>query len=544
MFLNSKDYDTTALFIAALKAYNAEEGDQYVAKVKYNLDRDCDATDYFINLLQLQKSDEYLDTYPYPGFEDYDPPAPTFNITYINGFATQYASGAPTTYQPGVTSIAITTQPLNSNIILNQVNVVLDFGGTEFTETSGTDGEADFSFTAPASLSGDVVVTSSLADAASNAVAFGFHGEVIDTEVYDLVDNAQYGSLRIVNGNVGVGDKNGDGTVNTADLTSALSEQGDDGVRLKFSKHASVTLGTLYYYQGLDGTISYTITPSDEDYTWGTSNANTGAVKGIDSLKWNIAVRDSDGLPVTSVTTVNGSSLSLNSDNSYTGTIAVDSDFNSGLLAIFTLLKATNDATLSSQVHAGVTTSITAGDKFQPGDDITVTIADDTTSDANVDGSLLKVKGYDNANLTGAAVVAANSTALSNNAGTVTLPVPSTYDKDLYLSAGYAVYKVNNLISEENLSDSPLDVATYISTSVDTTYYTSGSQTVTITVTMEGSYVRSDYELSISAQQTTGGTSVIATGNTADSSFTFNVDDDGLTGTESIVIKYSLADAD
>ena len=542
MFLDSKDYDTTALFIAALKAYNANEGDAYVTKVKYDLERDCDARDYFVNLLQLQKSDEYLMTYPFPGFEDYVGPVPTFGITYINGFATSYAAGAPTTYQPGVTTIAITTQPLNSNIVLNEVDIILEFGGVEFTATTNSSGVASFSFTAPSTLTGDVVVTTRLADAPSNAVALGYHAVPVDTSTYSLVDGATYGLSLIANGAIAVGDVNEDGVVAQNDLVAALGVFGTE-FRTKFTKHATVTLGSLFYYQGVEGTLAYTITPVGTDYTYG--SGITGQAKTLNDLKWQIATVDSDGQPTTAgnIQTITGSGLSLNPDGSYGGVININSAFSTGILAVFTMLRANNTATLQSSNHTGIAAAITSGTRFEPGEVVTVSFTDDANDLADLEGSLIKVGGYDSNALTGGSVVTQTITVGAGNTGTANLTIPSNYDKDIFLQSGFSFYKVNNLISQENLSDSPLNVSTFITTSVDVTYYTSPNQTITITVAMVGSNNRSDYALSISVVETGNLVHTLASGDTSNSTFTFTPTTGNLNGAGSQVIKYSLANA-
>lgn len=542
MFLNSKDYDNTAAFIAALKAYNADEGDAYTAKVKYDLDRDCDARDYFVNLLQLQKADAYLDTYPFPGFEDYTGPAPTFSVSYIDGFATTYAAGAPTTYQPGVTTIAISTQPLSSSIVLNQVGIILDFGGTEFTATTNTSGVAAFSFTAPSTLTGDVVVTSRLADAPSNAVALGYHALPVDTETYSLVDDAGYGFSITTDDKIAVGDANEDGVVAVQDLTDALTNF-SNSYRNRFTKHAYVTLGSLFYYQGVDGTLAYTLTPQGTDYTYGAANT-TGQAKGLNRMKWQIVTVDSDGNPAADITTILGSSQSLNGDGSFSGTIPIDAGFETGVLAVFTMLEVNNTALIQSSDHAGLTASIQSStNRFEPGDTVVVNFADDANDLADLEGSLISVAGYETNALTGTPVASTTALISASNTASVNLAVPSTYDKDLFIQTSYALYKVNNLISEEYLADSALTVTDYITTSVDTTYYTSGTQTITITIAMVGENTRSDYELGINIVQGTGTVHTLASANTADSTFTFTPTTGNLTGTASLVIKYNLAEA-
>lgn len=543
MFLNSKDYDTTALFIAALKAYNATDGDAYATKVKYDLDRDCDAKDYFINLLQLAKADEYLMTYPFPGFEEYSGPAPTFAVTYINGFATTYSAGAPTTYQPGVTTISITTVPLTSNIVLNEVDIVLDFGGVEFTATTNSSGSATFSFTAPSTLTGDVVVTSRLADAPSNAVALGYHGVAVDTDTYSLVEGASYGLSLVTQGAIAVGDVNQDGVVTNNDLVAALSVFGS-GFRTKFTKHATVTLGSLFYYQGVEGTLAYTITPVGTDYTYG--SGITGQAKVLSDMKWQIATVDSDGDPSTAgnIQTINGASLTLNADGSYGGVININENFSTGILAVFTLLRANNTAVLQQQSHTGVNAVFTgASNRFHPGETVSVAYSDVVDDLADLQGSIIKLSGFDNQGLTGTPIVSTQTVLNSSNGGTANLTIPSDYDKDIFLSSGFSFYRVNNLISQENLSDSPLDVATFITTSVDVTYYTSPTETITITVAMVGSNTRSDYALSISVVESGNLVQTIASGDTSTNTFTFTPTTGNLQGNGSQVIKYSLANA-
>ena len=538
MILLATDYSSTAELTAAIDTYLSNAADIYVTKATYDISRGCDQTDFFVNVLHHQAKNGYQDRVQFAGFEDYVTPPPTHAVTYLNGFNTAYGV-QPSTYTEG-SEITITVISGNSNVQILNTDIILNFGTQSITETANAQGVATFTFTP--TTSGSVTVTSALAEAASNAIALGYHGEVVDTSVYSLEASASYGLSRVVNGNRAVGDGNGDGVVTVNDLTQAISMSPVS--RKLFTKHATVELGSLFYNPGVGGTLSYTISPVGTSYTYNVANY-VGASKSINDLHYSYIVVDSDGAPsAAGNASVIHASNTLSSDGSFTGVIPISTDFNNPLLVVFALRDAFNNATLSSQSTAGLTASITSGGTFQPGGNITVTFADDTNELAEVDGSFVYVQAFDNSNTIGSALMSAQSLVGAGNSASVTLSVPQSLDQDVFLKTGYAFYDVTNAITVEYLSDSVVDVATVMNVTTDVAHYTAQLQVITITVAMVNSEIRTDYELSISAVEGSLVQSLLTADSTSTLTYTFVCNQGNLVATDSIVLKVSVAEAD
>lgn len=513
MIVNSSNYPTTTEFLAAILEWLQSDGEVYIRRVKYDLERACQRSDYLVNLLQYQGQNGYLDTYPFPGFEGYTAPAPSFNITYINGFATKVVNTPVTTYQPGVTNVTINIGPLNSSIVITGQEVILNFGGVEYTVNAGDNGAAEFSFVAPSTLTGDIVVTSSLADAASNSIAYATHGSEVDTSIYSISEDSYGFSLVSSQGNrVAVGDANNDGTINVGDVTSALTLYLDQS-RNHFYNHATVTLGSLYYYQGIEGTLSFTVTPANTDYL--INSTTYGAAKTLDKVSWRFITMDSDGSPnitqnSNGITDFAPTSSDLNSDGSYTGTIQISSDFNNPVLIVASLRTAYNDATIESSNHLGLSASILAGSEFEPNDSIIVSFTDSPSSNAKVTNSQVFVRGYDNAQLTGNPIVQATGIVSANNTVNVSTTVPSTHDKNLYFATGYSFFASTNRVFTQFYEDpsfgTPVDaealgITASIAVDGDTSeqFYASATDTITVTIDY-GANTMGDYNVYIYAE--------------------------------------------
>ena len=152
--------------------------------------------------------------------------------------------------------------------------------------------------------------------------------------------------------------------------------------------------------------------------------------------------------------------------------------------------------------------------------------------------------GYPTSALTGSALVSGSAFVGANNTVVATIPVPSTVDQDIFFKTGYVSYTINNLISIEYLADSALDVDAFLTVASDVIYYTSGSETITLTVTMVGSLVRSDYALTISLVENNNSTPVtILLADTSAVSVQFTPEQGALNGLKSIVAKIGLATA-
>jgi hypothetical protein len=538
MILLATDYSSTAELTAAIDTYLSNAADIYVTKATYDISRGCDQTDFFINVLHHQVKNGYQDRVQFSGFEDYTPPPPTHSVTYLNGFNTAYGV-QPSSYTEGA-EITITVISGNSNVQILNTDITLNFGAQSLTATANAQGTATFTFTP--TTSGSVTVTSALAEAASNAIALGYHGEVIDTSVYSLEASAAYGLSRIVNSNLAVGDGDGDGAAAVNDLTQAISMGAIS--RKAFTKHATVELGSLFYNPGVGGTLSYTISPVGTSYTYSSANY-VGASKSINDLRYSYIIVDSDGDPsAAGEAAVTHAPNTLSSDGSFTGAIPISTDFNNPLLVVFALRNAYNNVVLSSQSTAGLTASITSGSSFEPGDTITVTFADDTNALAEVDGSFVYVQAFDNSNTIGSALMSAQGLVGVGNTASVTLSVPDSLDQDVFLKTGYAFYDVTNAITVEYLSDSLVEVPTVMTVTTDVAHYTTQLQVITITVAMVNSATRTDYELSISAVEGSLVQALVTADSTDTSTYTFVCNQGNLIATDSIVLKVSVSEAD
>ena len=515
MIVNSSNYETTSDFLSALIDTLSEDSEVYLNRIKYDLERTCLRADYFANILQYQLNSSFLDSYPFPGFENYVYPDPYFTITYVNGFATQAAVGAPTTYAPGVTTIAIDIVPLNSNIVISGQEITLYFGDQEYTVTADGNNTASFSFTAPASVSGNVTVTSELTNTASNSVALGYHATMIDTATYTLQPDATYGiSLFRTDDGVpyGIGDVDKNGLVTQYDYLSALTVYGT-AFRNKFTNFATVTLSNAYYYQGVNGSIPFTVTPTGTAYTFDTNNE--GSAKTLDKVEWRFVVHDSDGNPnlasnSSGLQTYAPTAQDLNADGSFSGTLPISAEFNNPILIIASIDNAYNTAIISRHSAIGTTASITNNASFNEGEDITITFADDSSNDVVATGSIIQIDSYATSDLElGGDAIQTDSAILStNNAVVKTISLPDGYDKDVYFKTSYLNFTPKNavFISFENESNTvdydALGVtAAYQINGANDQYYTADTDTITLNLTFPNTVTLSDYAITIYAEE-------------------------------------------
>ena len=534
MILLATDYSTTAELTAAIDTYLSNEAGVYVTKAIYDLSRDCDQTDFFINVLHHQVKNGYQDRELYSGFDDYVTPPPVQAISYLDGFNTTYGT-QPATYTEG-SAVTITVISGNSAVQILNTDITLTFGTEVFTVTASAQGTATFTFTP--TTQGPVTVTSALSSSASNAIALGYHGLAVDTSTYSIDSTATYG-ITLNAGSIAVGDgaTGGFGAVNIGDLTDALAITASS--RRLFTKHATVEIGSLFYNPGVGGSLSYTLTPVAGDYTFG---ANSGQSKSIDDLRYTYTITDSDGSPASTISSlITHAADTLAADGSFTGSIPISAAFNNPLLVVFALVNAYNKAVITTQSITGLSAAITEKASFEPGDTVVVTVSDGS-GDANVTGSVLYLEGYPTSALTGAPLVTAAAPVIATNEGTLSLVIPGTLDQDLFLKTGYTSYTVINSVTVAYLVAAVADVASIMTIVPDVTYYTAVDQTITVTVTMQGGNSRTAYKLTLSAQEV-GQTSLyaIATDDqTSAVSYTFTPSSGVLTGTKSIVLKASL----
>ena len=535
MILLATDYSSTAELTAAIDTYLSNAADIYVTKATYDISRDCDQTDFFINVLHHQVKNGYQDRELYSGFDDYVTPPPVQALSYLDGFNTTYGT-QPATYTEG-SAVTITVISGNSDVQILNTDITLTFGTEVFTVTANAQGTATFTFTP--TTQGPVTVTSALSSSASNAIALGYHGLAVDTSTYSIDSTATYGTT-LNSGIIAVGDFDAGGTINfLGDIANALAVYNSE-FRLKFTKHATVEIGSLFYNPGVGGSLSYTLTPVSGDYTYG---ANSGQSKSIADLSYNYAVTDSDGAPVSSISSeITHAANTLAADGSFTGSIPISAAFNNPVLVVFALIHAYNKAVITTQSITGLSAAITDKASFEPGDTVVVTVSDDAGEDANVTGSLLYLEGYATSALNGTPLVTTAGFVTATNAGTLSLAIPSTLDQDLFLKTGYTFYTVINSITVEYLAGTIADVASIMVIAADVTHYTAVDQTITVTVTMQSPYSRTGYKLTLRAQEVgTSNLHALATDDqTSAVSYTFQPNSGDLTGTKSIVLNASL----
>lgn len=559
MIVNSSNYETTADFLSALIDTLSEDSEVYLNRIKYDLERTCLRADYFANILQYQLNSSFLDSFPFPGFENYVYPDPYFTITYVNGFATQADAGAPTTYSPGVTVIAIDIIPLNSNIVISGQEITLYFGDQEYTVTADGNNTASFSFTVPASVTGNITVTSALTNTASNSVAFGYHALTIDTTTYTLQPDSTYG-ITLYESNdgsqFGIGDADKNGIVSQFDLLNGLTIYATS-FRNKFTNFATVTLGNTYYYQGVNGSIPFTVTPTGTAYTFGTNSE--GSAKTLDKVEWRFVVHDSDGTPniasnSSGLQTYAPTAQDLNADGSFSGTLPISADFNNPILIIASIDNAFNTASIGRHSAIGTTASITNNASFNEGENITITFADDSSNDVVATGSFIQIDSYATSDLElgGDAVQTDSALVGENNAVEKIISLPDGYDKDVYFKTSYLSFTPKNavFISFENDTgtvdyDTLGVTAAYQINSANDQYYTADDDTITLNLTFPNTVTLSDYTINIYAAEVSAPSNVfvVTSSTTPVNSYDITPVSGSLTGTDSIRFRIFIYEA-
>jgi hypothetical protein len=547
MIILRANYETTDAYLAALDNYFTGEGEVYINRVKYDLSRDCDRAEYLVHILKYQLTAGFADTAGYPGYGEYTEPGPIFNISYVNGYATKVVNDPPITYTPNETTLTIEIGPLNNTISLINTDITLNFGGVEYTVTADENGVATFDIFVTDEFSGDIIVTSTLADAASNGIALAYHGEAVDTTTQLLDAGANYaGTLVPVQGGFyAVGDVNADGGFNQSpDMLSALTLYNNDSARLKATKFLTLTSNSSYYFiQG--GALEYTITPTNQSYTYG--NNYLGQPKPLSRLHMTIIVHDSDGNP--GIETSNGhvdlqlTANDLEANGSYIGTIPISAQFDNPVLLVLALVHAYNKAVITSSSTLGLTTAISAGDKFEPGDTISITFAADT-SGAKVLGSLLYARGYSNEQLTGTPIVQVDI-PLENYNTVHNIAVPTNVDRDLFFKIGYTVFNVTNRITYGVSADADLNynqvLESYSVNCANFPYYPEQDTPIAVFLDFYNNLTRSDYSVSIYAIDPSGTVYTVALEDTVETQWAFAANSGNLTGQTNIEIKIILS---
>lgn len=546
MILLRANYETTEAYLEALDEYFTGDGEVYINRVKYDLSRDCDRAEYLVHILKYQLTTEFATTSGYPGYGEYQEPGPLFNIIYVDGYATKVVNTPPLTYTPNETNLSIQIGPLNNTISLINTDITLNFGGAEYTETADENGVATFYIFVTDAFSGDIVVTSTLADAASNGIALAYHGELVDTTTQLLDAGANYGGtlITVPDGFLAAGDANADGLFGVSDdYTSALALYNNDGARLRATKFLTLTTNSAYYYlQG--GSLQYTITPTNQSYTY--NGVYYGQSKPLSRLHMTLIVHDSDGNP--SLANSNGqvdlqpTTNDLQANGSYIGNIPISEQFNNPVLLVLALVHAYNKAVITSSSTLGLTTAITGGDRFEPEDTISISFAPDT-SGAKVLGSLLYARGYDNEQLTGNPTVQVDIPLTSYNM-VHNIDVPIHVDKDLFFKIGYTLFNVTNRITYGVTSagvnyNQVLEGYSVLCDNFP--YYPEPDTAIAVFLDFYNNLTRSDYSVSIFAQDPIGNTYTVALDDTVNDEWVFTANSGNLTGQANIEIKIILS---
>lgn len=532
MIIQPANYDTTAELLTALDEYLTGEGEVYINKLDYDLNRSCEQVDYFINILNRQVNSDFADYVPTPGFEDYTPPVATFDIVYFDGSLTTYAN-TTATYSPGDTvTFSVVGSDSTVDIVYYEVQVsIVTSYNTAITQTATvTDDEqdADYSIAIPANWIGDATVTSIIANTRQEPIYYGLsespysYGTITQENAVGLM-----GSLQ----NVLLGDLNTDGLIAASDLLIATGRNYE--YRLRAHKHFTITPFTTSY----DPIASvknflYRIDPVIADYSFQTSSASdtySGQKKVLSDLSITGVVYE-DSSPLGSFT-INPSAGSLNADGSLNQTLSIAAT-GGDVYVIFQAQSAVNSSTLPV-IGAQATNNQIAvffdsvGDTdgvVSPGEAEAFEIYSIAGNGASAAAiaysrtglpllqSRYKLQGYSTSDFSGDVVVEAefsveeptnpgNSINLMHNQ---TVTVPSTHDRDIYWKPVWSFLRYSNIVLLEQLSDSVIDLANIGNLSVSDIYYdpSDADDQMTVSFTPDAGITAADYRITLLAVDT------------------------------------------
>jgi len=516
MFFLPADYDTTTDLNVALDEYFSGASAIYIAKAEYDLHRDCDKQDFFINTLLYTAKNGYVDDPEDPGFDDYTPPVVTYDVVYYDGNFTTYQN-TTATYSPGgtITFEVIGVSDL-SPITGYEVNAVIStqYGdsASNIVLVNAEDNDADFSFTIPNTYSGVITVTTALAGAITQAVKLGYSESPYSLGTLESSDSV---GLVTTFPDVPLGDLNNDGLLAVADT---LLHQGRTyDFRLGAAKHLNVTLYTSEYNPLIpNNRVGFSISPVTTDYSFQTLSSGpsySGQKKGLADLTAKVLVSNGS-----TVSTHSLDFTSLQANGTYVSSVNLSDDFDSTVALVFYVLEAKNTLTLPtsnqtatlSAASVWVNSTTTTTVDFEPSDVVNFRLNEPASSGfiyyslySQVYNSTIKVEGYTSSDFSGVPEVSETiSISVPDNGGfmsSTAVTLPATVDRDLYFKTSWVSQRVSNLIYFEAVSDTPVDLATVGSLSVSPNHWDpdDAAETITITFTANEGITASDYEIDL-----------------------------------------------
>lgn len=552
MIIQPANYDTTADYLTALDEYFVGEGEVYINKLDYDINRECERVDYFINILGYQTKSDFADYEPTPGFDDYTPPAAQFNIYYYDGSLTTYQNTTATYTAGDTVTFEVIGSDSNVNIVYYEIEITISTAFntaiTQVATVTDNDNDADYSIVIPNDWIGDATVTSVIANTRQEPIYYALSESPYSAGT--MTQAAAPGVSGSLNDRV-IGDVDFDGLLTVADLLTVTGRNYD--FRLRAFHHISI-VPTNSTYDPISGNQNFlfTIHPATEDYTWQTGSGNavlTGQKKDLTDLQ--IAVSYFEGNTPMGQTTYNPTASQLNSDGSLSKTLVLTAD-GDPVNVFFMVTRALNDASLPYP-SAGQATSnqfiVTFGpgygnddhqDTFEPGNtqsfrvwanaNLGVIPAAICWSRTGIDSlqSRYKLQGYATSDYSGDPVVSqeflvsepANPSTSINLMHVKSITLPATHDRDLYWKPVWSFLRYSNLVFLEQLSDSPIDLANIGNLSVSDPYYdpSDAQQQMSVTFTPDAGVTASDYEITLTAVDTS------ATGNPNVYSFAIGAD--------------------
>jgi len=516
MFFLPADYDTTTDLNVALDEYFSGASAIYIAKAEYDLHRDCDKQDFFINTLLYTAKNGYVDDPEDPGFDDYTPPAVTYNVVYYDGNFSTYQN-TTATYSPGGTiTFEVIGLSAVSPITGYEINAVIStqYGdsASDIVLVDASDNDADFSFTIPNTWSGVITVTTAIAGVTTQPVKIGYSESPYSSGTLEYSDSI---GLITTLTNVPIGDLNGDAAVNQSDILVRLGRNYD--YRLAAANHLDVTLYTSEYSPLIPANqVVFSISPVTTDYTFQTSTngvSYSGQKKEFTDLTAKYLI--SDG---TTHITYSLDFTSLEDDGTLLSTFNIPDSFDDTAAVVFYVTEATNTlslltsnqtATLSAaSVWVNSTTNSTVA--FEPSDVVNFRLNEPASPGfiyyslySQVYNSTIKIEGYTSSDFSGTPEVSETlSIAVADNAGFISstaVTLPATVDSDLHFKTSWVSQRVSNLIYFEAVSDTPVDLVTVGSLSVSPNRWDpdDAAETITITFTANEGITASDYEIDL-----------------------------------------------
>lgn len=568
MFFLPADYDTTTDLNVALDKYFSGAATIYIAKAEYDLHRDCDKQDFFINTLLYTVKNGYVDDPEDPGFEDYTPPTIIYDVVYYDGNFTTYQN-TTATYSPGgtITFEVIGVSEL-SPITGYEVNAVIStqYGdsASNIVLVDASDDDADFSFSIPNTWLGVITVTTALAGAITQAVKLGYSESPYSLGTLEYSDSL---GLATVYPDVPIGDLNNDGLLAVGDTLLRSGRNYD--FRLGAAKHLNVTLYTSEYNPLIpNNQVGFSISPVTTDYSFQTTTngpSYSGQKKELADLTAKVLVSNGS-----TVSTHSLDFTSLQANGTYVSSVNLSDDFDSTVALVFYVLEANNTLTLPvsaqtatlSGASVWVNSTDTTTVDFEPSDVVNFRLNEPSSYSSiyyslysQVYNSTIKVEGFTASDFSGTPEVSETiPISVPDNGGfmsSTAVTLPATVDRDLYFKTSWVSQRVSNLIYFEAVFDTPVDLANIGSLSVSPNRWDPDdtAETITITFTADEGVTASDYEIDLypTLELQANNFFVLATSSALSSTatFTFSRNNVGWSTTpvDRIKIRYSISEA-